>query len=68
MKPALPGCDPLDPHTRSRAVEQPIGIVIRNGAPDHKPVRFWAYLWADDQDETPGDEHWHQRVPRERAD
>ena len=47
-------------------MDQPIGIVIRNGAPHHKPVRFWAYVWADDDDE-PVNEHWHQRVPRERA-
>jgi hypothetical protein len=42
-----------------------VGIVIRSGAPTPKPVRFWAYMWAAD-DET-GDDHWHQRVPTEHA-
>ncbi|MDQ3137298.1 MAG: hypothetical protein M3Q93_06905 [Gemmatimonadota bacterium] len=42
-----------------------VGIVIKSGAPDPKPVRFWAYLWATDA-ET-GDDHWHQRVPAEHA-
>jgi hypothetical protein len=41
------------------------GIVIRSGAPAPKPVRFWAYLWAADEDT--GGEHWHQRVPTEHA-
>jgi len=45
--------------------EFPLGIVIRSGAPAPKPVRFWAYMWA--ADEETGDEHWHQRVPTERA-
>jgi hypothetical protein len=42
-----------------------VGIVIRSGAPAPKPVRFWAYMWAAD-DES-GDDHWHQRVPTEHA-
>jgi hypothetical protein len=41
------------------------GIVIRSGAPEPKPVRFWAYMWAADED--CGEEHWHQRVPTEHA-
>ena len=45
--------------------EFPLGIVIRSGAPAPKPVRFWAYMWA--ADEETGDEHWHQRVPTEHA-
>jgi hypothetical protein len=44
----------------------PLGIVIRSGAPKPKPVRFWAYLWAAD-DEDAMDRHWHQRVPAEHA-
>lgn len=43
----------------------PLGIVIRTGAPAPKPVRFWAYVWAAD-DET-AEDHWHQRVPTEHA-
>jgi hypothetical protein len=43
----------------------PLGIVIKNGGPSRKPVRFWAYLWAADE-ETSVD-HWHQRVPTEHA-
>ena len=43
-----------------------LGIVIRSGAPQPKPVRFWAYLWAADDDDT-RDLHWHQRVPSEHA-
>jgi hypothetical protein len=44
---------------------KPLGIVIMNGGPAPKPARFWAYLWAAD-DET-ADDHWHQRVPTEHA-
>jgi hypothetical protein len=45
---------------------QPLGIVIRSGAPQPKPVKFWAYLWAaDDVDAV--EQHWHQRVPVTRA-
>jgi hypothetical protein len=29
-------------------------------------VRFWAYLWAADDDEAT-EQHWHQRVPAEHA-
>jgi hypothetical protein len=43
-----------------------VGIVIRTGASAPKPVRFWAYLWATD-DEDAMDQHWHQRVPAEHA-
>jgi hypothetical protein len=45
---------------------EPLGIVIRSGAPKPKPVRFWAYLWATD-DEDAVEQHWHQRVPAEHA-
>ncbi|MDQ3208145.1 MAG: hypothetical protein ABI037_02050 [Gemmatimonadales bacterium] len=48
------------------AASEPLGIVIRSGAPKPKPVRFWAYLWATD-DEDAMDQHWHQRVPAEHA-
>lgn len=45
---------------------QPLGIVIRSGAPKPKPVKFWAYVWAaDDVDAV--EQHWHQRVPVTRA-
>jgi hypothetical protein len=44
----------------------PLGIVIKSGAPAPKPVRFWAYLWATDDEDTL-DQHWHQRVPAEHA-
>jgi hypothetical protein len=43
----------------------PVGIVIRSGAPAPKPVRFWAYLWAADDDAA--ENHWHERVPTEHA-
>jgi hypothetical protein len=45
---------------------EPLGIVIRSGVRVPKPVRFWAYLWAADEDDTP-ELHWHQRVPAEHA-
>ena len=48
------------------ALSEPLGIVIRSGAPAPKPVRFWAYLWATDDEDTM-DQHWHQRVPAEHA-
>ena len=48
------------------AQSEPRGIVIRSGAPEAKPARFWAYLWAAD-DEDAMDRHWHQRVPAEHA-
>jgi hypothetical protein len=41
---------------------QPLGIVIRSGAPKPKPVRFWAYLWAADE-EDPRELHWHEKIP-----
>jgi hypothetical protein len=43
----------------------PLGIVIKNGAPAPKPVRFWAYMWA--ADEETGEDHWHHHVPTEHA-
>lgn len=43
----------------------PVGIVIRSGAPAPKQVRFWAYLWA--ADEEAADDHWHRHVPTEHA-
>lgn len=45
--------------------EKPLGIVIKSGGPAPKPARFWAYLWA--ADEECADDHWHQRVPTEHA-
>jgi hypothetical protein len=62
----------LPPTVRSEPVSslpliaEPLGIVIRSGAPKQKPVRFWAYLWATDDDDT-RELHWHQRVPAEHA-
>jgi hypothetical protein len=43
----------------------PLGIVIKTGTPTPKQVRFWAYLWAADEEST--QDHWHQRVPAEHA-
>ena len=43
----------------------PLGIVIKSGARSPKPVRFWAYMWA--ADEECSDSHWHQKIPAERA-
>ena len=54
---------PAHQHSSSRLA--PSGIVIKSGAPAPKPVRFWAYMWA--ADEEPCDDHWHQRVPTEHA-
>jgi hypothetical protein len=52
--------------TRALVVHaEPLGIVIRSGAPKPKPVKFWAYLWAADEDTV--EQHWHQRVPAEHA-
>jgi hypothetical protein len=42
-----------------------VGIVIKSGPPVRKPVRFWAYMWATDEDT--GEDHWHQHVPTEHA-
>jgi hypothetical protein len=47
------------------ASDSPLGIIIRSGAPAPKPVRFWAYLWA--ADEEAGDDHWHRHIPSEHA-
>jgi hypothetical protein len=44
---------------------QPLGIVIKTGATAPKKVRFWAYLWASDEESAT--DHWHQRVPSEHA-
>ena len=52
-------------NTSAAASATPLGIVIKTGGPSRKPVRFWAYLWAADE-ETSVD-HWHQRVPTEHA-
>jgi len=70
----LPGCKGYFPECEEQpvtslplsAASEPLGIVIRSGAPKPKPVRFWAYLWATD-DEDAMDQHWHQRVPAEHA-
>ena len=42
-----------------------VGIVIRSGGPAPKPARFWAYMWAADEDTF--EDHWHQHVPTEHA-
>jgi hypothetical protein len=47
------------------APSTPLGIVIKNGGPAPKPVRFWAYMWAADEEAS--EDHWHQRVPTEHA-
>ncbi len=44
---------------------EPRGIVITTGPSEPRPVRFWAYLWATDEDADP--DHWHDRVPAARA-
>jgi hypothetical protein len=49
----------------SLAPSVPLGIVIKSGAGSPKPVRFWAYLWAADEESS--EDHWHQRVPTEHA-
>jgi hypothetical protein len=52
--------------TRQLAVPaSALGIVIKSAAPAPKPVRFWAYVWA--ADEETGDDHWHRHMPAERA-
>jgi hypothetical protein len=64
----------LSPFVRSEPVtslplvaqSEPLGIVIKSGAPTPKTVRFWAYLWAADDEDT-RELHWHQRVPAEHA-
>ncbi len=43
----------------------PMGIVIKSGAPAPKPARFWAYMWAADEESA--EDHWHLRVPTEHA-
>jgi hypothetical protein len=46
--------------------EEVRGIVVRMpAAAEPRPVRVWAYLWAADDDEVL--EHWHEKVPVERA-
>jgi hypothetical protein len=45
---------------------EPLGIVIKSGAPKPRPAKFWAYLWAAN-DENAVEQHWHQRVPAEHA-
>jgi hypothetical protein len=73
MNGALPGVSTPSPVMRSEPVtstpveaqSEPLGIVIRSGAPKPKPARFWAYVWAADDDAR--ELHWHQRVPAEHA-
>ena len=57
----------IDPVTALPLVASslPLGIVIKSGGPAPKPARFWAYLWAADEESA--DDHWHQRVPTEHA-
>jgi hypothetical protein len=56
---------PVKTHSASLTSEA-VGIVIQSGAPEPKPVRFWAYLWAADE-ENASHQHWHERVPTEHA-
>jgi hypothetical protein len=42
-----------------------LGIVIRSAVPQPKPVKFWAYLWAADEEAV--EQHWHEKVPAEHA-
>jgi hypothetical protein len=44
--------------------ERPLGIVIRNGSSPARGASIWAYMWADDEEDTP---HWHDLVPREHV-
>lgn len=41
--------------------EKPLGIVINNGRDRKPPVKFWAYMWATDDDALMS--HWHEAVP-----
>jgi hypothetical protein len=41
--------------------EKPLGIVIKDGKGRKPAVRFWAYMWAEDEEDSPG--HWHDLVP-----
>jgi hypothetical protein len=41
--------------------EKPMGIVIEGGKSRKPVVRFWAYMWAADDDTDM--EHWHDLVP-----
>ena len=43
------------------AADKPLGIVIEGGKSQKPVVRFWAYMWAADDDTDP--EHWHDLVP-----
>ena len=56
----------MTPRSLVVAQPEPLGIVIRSGAPKPKPVKFWAYVWATDEDDAV-ELHWHQRVPAEHA-
>jgi hypothetical protein len=62
---SLEGEDPSVASLPLVAPAEALGIVIKSGAPAPKPVRFWAYLWAADEETT--EDHWHQRVPTEHA-
>jgi len=52
-------------HTSTRRPGLGRGHRDQSGPPVRKPVRFWAYMWATDEDT--GDDHWHQHVPTEHA-
>lgn len=45
--------------------QEPMGIIIHDGAKRKAPVAIWAYMWAADEDE--GTEHWHQQMPVDHA-
>ena len=44
--------------------DRPLGIVIRNGSSPARGASIWAYMWADDAEDTP---HWHDLIPREHV-
>ncbi len=43
--------------------EKPLGIVIEGGKSRKPAVRFWAYMWATDDDDDADPKHWHDLVP-----
>ncbi len=45
--------------------EETRGIVIQAARQKPRRVRFWAYLWAADDDGA--EPHWQERVPCERT-
>src|SRR6476660_3825078 len=65
--PDCPQCEETSVNTKPASLQSEAhGIVIQSAAPQPKPVRFWAYLWAAD-DDVANQQHWHERVPTEHA-